>query len=75
MSKKNKALYRAKDYDPSCELCRHGKLSPDGKSVLCCVRGVMRRTSLCKKYEYDPIKRQPKCAPALPEFDPEQFLL
>ena len=75
MSKKNRALYRGKDYEPACELCLHGKLAPDGSSVLCSLRGVMRRTSRCKKYEYDPIKREPKHTPLLPEFDPEAFAL
>ena len=75
MSKKNKALFRAKEYEPACELCRHGKLAPDGQSVLCARRGVMRRQSSCKKYEYDPLKRQPRRTPLLPEFDPEAFAL
>ena len=75
MSKNNKALYPGRDYPPACELCLHGKLAPDGSSVLCGVRGVMRRTSLCKKYEYDPIKREPNRAPLLPEYDPEAFAL
>ena len=75
MKRKVKALLRARDYERVCEFCRYGKPSPDGNNVLCSLRGVMRRQSVCKKYEYDPIKRKPERAPLLPEFDPEQFAL
>jgi len=75
MKRKLKRLLRAGDYKPACEFCRHGKPSPDGHSVLCSLRGVMRRQSSCKKYEYDPIKRRPERAPMLPEFDPGEFTL
>lgn len=70
-----KRLLRGEAYPPACELCRYGKQAPDGSSVLCSVRGVMRKQSSCKSYEYDPIKRQPGRAPLLPEFDAEQFML
>ena len=73
--KKMKALFRAKKYEPACALCLHGKTAPNGSSVLCTHRGVMRPDSCCKKYEYDPIKRSPQRTPLLPEFDPEQFAL
>ena len=70
-----KALLRAAQYEAVCENCRCGKPAPDGNSVLCSVRGVMRRKSSCKKYEYDPIKRSPARTPLLPEYDPEEFSL
>ena len=75
MNKSVKPLLRASNYEPACECCRFGKPAPDGNSVLCSVRGVMRKQSCCKKYEYDPIKRQPSRTPLLPEYDPEQFTL
>ena len=75
MKRKLKALLRANDYGRVCEFCRYGKQSPDGNSVLCSLRGVMRMQSRCKKYEYDPVKREPARMPQLPEFDPEQFVL
>ncbi|MCL2195883.1 MAG: hypothetical protein FWB76_08040 [Oscillospiraceae bacterium] len=73
--KKTKKLYHAKNYQPSCGLCLHGKPAPDFGSILCPHRGVMLPDSLCKKYEYDPIKRRPERAPLLPEYAPEQFTL
>ena len=75
MNRKQKRLFRSSDYEPSCGFCQHGKASPDGVSVLCSLRGVMRRQSCCKKYEYDPLKREPACAPELPAYDPEMFAL
>ena len=75
MKRAMKGLLRAVKYEPACELCRYGKSAPDGSSVLCSVRGVMRRQSCCRKYEYDPLKRRPSRALLLPEYDPEQFAL
>lgn len=73
--KQKRKLFRAARYGSACEYCRYGKAAPDGSSVLCSLRGVMRRQSICKKYEYDPVKRIPARAPVLPEYDPEQFAL
>jgi len=75
MIKSNRRLLRAQNYERCCAHCRYGKPAPDGSGVLCALRGVMRDTSLCKKYEYDPLKREPQRTPALPAFDPEQFTL
>jgi len=75
MKRAMKGLLRASKYEPACEFCRYGKSAPDGSSVLCSVRGVMRKQSRCKKYEYDPIKRKPNRAPLLPEYDAEEFEL
>ena len=75
MKRAMKGLLRAKKFEPACEFCRYGKSAPDGSSVLCSVRGVMRKQSLCRKYEYDPLKRRPRRAPLLPDYDPEQFEL
>jgi len=74
-NKQKQKLFRAAQYASVCEHCRFGKPAPDGSSVLCPVRGVMRRQSSCNKYEYDPLKRVPVRAPVLPEYDPELFTL
>ena len=75
MKRHMKGLLRATKYKPACEFCRYGKSAPDGSSVLCPERGVMRKQSRCKKYVYDPLKRKPSRAPLLPEYDPEMFAL
>jgi len=74
-TRQKQKLFRAAQYAKVCEHCRFGKPAPDGSSVLCNLRGVMRRQSSCKTYEYDPLKRVPGRAPALPEYDPELFVL
>jgi hypothetical protein len=72
---KVKPLLKAEAFPPACEYCLRGKPSPDGGCVLCALRGVMRRDSHCRKYQYDPLKRRPPRSPTLPEYEPEQFLL
>lgn len=69
----NKAF--GKDIEPRCEYCARGELSPDGESVLCIKRGVMLTYSHCRKFTYDPLKRQPSKKPPLPEFSKEDFSL
>lgn len=71
---KNKLL-KGKDISPSCSYCEHGRLSPDGESVLCIKKGVMDKDGFCKKFSYDILKRQPKRPKALTKFDEEDFTL
>ncbi|MCL2105639.1 MAG: hypothetical protein FWH26_01025 [Oscillospiraceae bacterium] len=75
MKPKTKALFKMKTFPPACEYCAKGKPSPDGGSVLCPLKGIMLNQSRCGKYQYDPLKRRPARTPALPEFEPEQFVL
>jgi len=56
---------------PNCEYCRFNTKNNDGKSG--CAYGTVGDT--CKKYEYDPLKREPRTAPALPEFAADDFTL
>ncbi len=71
----NSKLLNKKRIAPACEYCSHGTVSPDGKSVLCPKKGVMRCNSSCRKFSYDPLKRQPKMPMELPEFDLSDFEL
>ena len=73
--KMNSKLLNKKQIAPACEYCAHGTVSPDEKSVLCPKKGIMRRTSSCRKFVYDPLKRQPKLPMELPEFDASEFEL
>lgn len=61
--------------DPQCTYCEHGKISPDGEHILCKKKGIMERYAHCKKFRYDPLKREPAKKPKLPEFSPEEFEL
>ncbi|MDR1805205.1 MAG: hypothetical protein LBQ80_00320 [Clostridium sp.] len=58
---------------PSCAYCSHGRLAPDGVSVLCPQRGVTTGAESCKRFEYDPLKRVPRPRPQLPVFTAEDF--
>lgn len=50
-----------KDTEPQCALCEYGQLASGGESVICRkVGGVMQPFSKCRKYKYDPLKREPK---------------
>ncbi|MDR1464538.1 MAG: hypothetical protein LBJ11_04480 [Oscillospiraceae bacterium] len=69
------SLFNESAVAPACEHCLLGRQAPDGSSVLCNLRGVMRKQSSCRKYCYDPLKRQPLRTPILPKFEAEQFAL
>ncbi|MEI6578939.1 MAG: hypothetical protein WCN92_05680 [Eubacteriales bacterium] len=71
---KNKLL-NEKTISPACTYCVHGRLSPDKLSVLCIKKGVMLPTSSCRRFIYDPLKRQPQRLPRLPKFNAEDFEL
>lgn len=58
---------------PACIYCAIGKVSCDGKSVLCTKKGVMMPDSHCRAFRYDPLKRVPKEKAQLPEYSAEEF--
>jgi len=70
-----KQLLNKENISPACAYCLHGKLSPDRQSVLCIKKGVLLPTSSCKKFIYDPLKRQPQRLPKIPKMNPEDFAL
>jgi len=66
-------LLNQKDIAPACSYCLHGRLSADKQSILCVKRGIMLLTSRCRKFRYDPLKREPQKQPRLQEFRSEDF--
>lgn len=64
-----------KNIEPCCKLCSAGRLSPDGKTVLCPRRGVMTPNDRCRRFTYDPLRRIPQKEAPLPQFSAEDFLL
>ena len=70
-----KRLLNKKKYPPSCSHCRHGRLAPDGGSVLCVKKGIVETDGKCRSYAYDPLKRIPRRAPVLPQYSQEDFSL
>lgn len=70
-----KQLLSEQEFPATCSHCQFGRLAPDTQSVLCIKRGVMQASSSCKKYRYDPLKRKPRQAPKLPDYQDEDFSL
>lgn len=64
-----------KDISPKCAYCKNGKPTPDGKSVFCIYCGIPDSEYCCKKYKYDPLKREPQKPAALAEFTADDFKL
>ncbi len=62
-------------HDPSCAICEYGRPSADAQRVLCKKKGVTSPSFSCKKFKYDPLKREPYRAPKLPVFDGSEFSL
>lgn len=57
-----------------CSLCEIGHLGADGRSVLCIKQGVMPPDGVCRKFRYDPLKREPLLPPKQ-EFTETEFEL
>ncbi len=68
-------LFNKDQISPSCSYCAHGRISPDGESVLCIKKGVMEKDGFCKKFSYDILKRRPKRPNPLNEFSEDDFSL
>jgi hypothetical protein len=70
-----KRLFNRKDITPSCSYCAHGKLSPDKESVLCLKKGIVSLDFSCKRFKYDPLKREPIRPKAIEVFEESDFSL
>lgn len=70
-----KRLLNRKKYPPKCEYCSKGRISPDGKSVLCTKKGLTSPDDSCKSYKYDVMKRIPAKQQIIPPADPKEFEL
>ena len=68
-------LLEKKKYPAACEYCKHGRLSPDEKSVLCIRKGIVELDGKCRRYAYDPLKRRPKKPLLIERADPADFEL
>lgn len=53
--------------EPRCAYCSRGSMAPTGTEFLCPVKGLVQSNFSCKKFDYDPLKRQPKNGPKLPD--------
>ena len=65
-----------KNIEAQCSLCEYGSVAENGSSVLCRkVGGVMQPYSKCKKFKYDPLKREPRVITLQNDFSKEDFSL
>ena len=72
---KMKSIFR-KDIDPQCAYCEHGTVTANKDTVICKKQGaVMQSFSKCKKFKYDPLKREPKVISLTTNFSKEDFSL
>lgn len=58
---------------PRCEYCRYSVKNNSGK--LSCPYGAGTLEDTCKRYEYDPLRREPQSLPTLPKFTADDFKL
>ena len=71
-----KFRFFGKNIDPACEYCALGRVTSDGKNVLCKKKGVTALHYKCRRFKYDPLKRVPKkLSLASNEFKKEDFEL
>lgn len=68
----NKKLINDKT-EPSCMYCEYGRVSPGKVSVLCLRKGVVATDSSCRKFRYDPLKREPRVAPEPEKANAEDY--
>ncbi len=62
-----------KNITPSCEYCQFSVKKKGGNTI--CRYSIPSEDRVCKKYIYDPLKREPKNTPNIPRFSPEDFIL
>jgi hypothetical protein len=68
----------ARKIPPSCSYCRFGRHIGDGE-IACLKRGISFAGSSCRKFAYDPLKRDPERPPEAgriaAELNPDDFEL
>lgn len=64
-----------KKLEHHCEYCVHGVVLDYSKEILCKKKGITDATDSCRKYKYDPLKREPKKLKISNNYNPEDFLL
>lgn len=68
-------LFNTKSITPQCGCCELARKAPDKETMLCPRKGVVAKAFSCRKFKYDPLKKEPRRAPALPVFDEDDFRL
>ena len=58
---------------PRCDYCKKKKKNNSGNPT--CPYGLQTIGEPCKRYVYDPLKREPQSMPTLPKFTADDFKL
>lgn len=69
--RKSEALF-GRHIEPNCAYCIHSVTAQD---TLKCRLGQIPEQGSCKRYTYDPLRREPKGEAKLASFNPEDFKL
>lgn len=68
-------LFKGKT-EPQCGYCEYAEIAPDGNVAVCRKAGaIMQLHSKCRKFRYDPLKREPKMPFYSAEFSKDDFSL
>lgn len=62
-----------KKLEPHCEYCVFGKRSEFSNEVICKKRGITDIKDSCRRYKYDPLKREPQRVKISDNYNPEDF--
>ncbi|HIW54248.1 MAG TPA: hypothetical protein H9883_04710 [Candidatus Ruthenibacterium merdigallinarum] len=64
------------DFPASCAYCQNSRPAQDGSGAFYCPKkGIVDAAFHCRAYVYDPLQREPKRRPQMPQFDPGEFRL
>ncbi|MBR6514013.1 MAG: hypothetical protein IKT46_04170 [Clostridia bacterium] len=58
-----------------CQSCERAQILNNTDIVLCSLNGVVSCGHVCRKFVYDPLKRDPKPASQIPGLDPDTLVL
>ena len=70
MAKKNKH-----EINKVCAFCELAEALNNQEKMLCSRKGVVASDYCCRKFVYDPLKREPSPPVKLPTVDPADFIL
>ena len=68
----SKKKFIGNNLQPRCEYCKNSEKNNSGNPVC---RFGMGTADACKRYAYDPLKREPQTMPTLPKFTADDFKL
>lgn len=63
-----------KNIEPNCNYCIHLQ-EGDGNNFICKKLRHAKKSTKCRHFYYDPLKRVPTVLPKLPKYNPEDFSL